>query len=99
MYYAAKVRNGFVQHTRKEVFQSLKGLKIDTCPFVNLPERKLTQWALTREEMKNCVWLRPEPVARIEFGEWTPDRHLRHSKFAGIREDKAAADVIRENGN
>src|SRR5215831_8564773 len=32
-----------------------------------------TQWALTREEMKNCVWLRPELVAQIEFTEWTPD--------------------------
>jgi bifunctional non-homologous end joining protein LigD len=96
MYYAAKVRNGFVQHTRKEVFQSLKGLKIDTCPFVNLPERKLTQWALTREEMKNCVWLRPELVAQIEFGEWTPDGHLRHSKFVGLREDKDPRNVVRE---
>jgi ATP-dependent DNA ligase len=27
LYYAAKVRNGFVPHTRKEVFQRLKGLK------------------------------------------------------------------------
>jgi len=46
--------------------------------------------------MKNCVWLRPELVAEIEFTEWTPDGHLRHSKFASIREDKDAADVMRE---
>ena len=67
-----------------------KGLEIDTCPFANLPERKRTQWALTKEEMKNCVWLKPELVAQIEFTEWTPDGHLRHSKFIGMREDKAA---------
>jgi hypothetical protein len=29
-------------------------------PFANLPEKKRTQWALTKEEMKNCVWLKPE---------------------------------------
>jgi bifunctional non-homologous end joining protein LigD len=29
-------------------------------------------------------------VAQIEFTEWTPDGHLRHSKFVGLREDKAA---------
>jgi ATP-dependent DNA ligase len=50
------------------------------CPFANLPEKKRTQWALTKE-MKNCVWLKPELVAQIEFTEWTPDGHLRHSKF------------------
>jgi len=32
----------------------------------------------------------------MDFTEWPPDDHLRHSKFAGIREDKDAADVIRE---
>jgi ATP dependent DNA ligase C terminal region len=59
-------------------------------------ERKRTQWALTKEEMKNCVWLKPELVAQIEFTEWTPDGHLRHSKFVGLREDKEARDVVRE---
>jgi bifunctional non-homologous end joining protein LigD len=73
LYYAGKVRNGFVPHTRKEVFQRFKGLEIDACPFVNLPEKKRTMWALTREEMKNCVWVKPELVVRIEFGEWTPE--------------------------
>jgi ATP-dependent DNA ligase len=43
-------------------------------------------WALTKEEMKNCLWLKPELVARIEFAEWTPDAHLRHSKFVALRE-------------
>lgn len=29
---------------------------------------------------------KPELVAQIEFTEWTPDSHLRHSKFVGLRE-------------
>jgi ATP-dependent DNA ligase len=41
------------------------------------------------------VWLKPELVAQIEFTEWTPDGHLRHPKFVGLREDKAARDVMR----
>ena len=49
---------------RREVATKFKGLEIDTCPFANLPERKRTQWALTKEEMKNCVWLRPERSRR-----------------------------------
>ena len=51
---------------------------------------------LTKEEMKNCVWLKPKPVAQIEFTEWTPDGHLRHSKFVELRGDKAAREVVRE---
>jgi ATP-dependent DNA ligase len=69
---------------------------MDTCPFVNLPEKKRTMWALTKEEMKNCRWLQPELVAQIEFAEWTPDNHLRHSKFISLREDKGAREVVRE---
>jgi len=95
--YAAKVRNGFVSHTRREMAAKMKGLQIDTCPFANLPERKRTQWALTREEMKNCVWVKPELVVQIEFGEWTPDGHLRHSRFVTLRDDKNPHEVIRES--
>jgi DNA ligase D-like protein (predicted ligase) len=97
--YAAKVRNGFVAQVRREVASRFNGLQIDTCPFANLPERKRTQWALTKEEMKNCVWLRPELVAQIEFSEWTPDGDLRHSKFVGLREDKNPREVVRESGS
>jgi ATP-dependent DNA ligase len=95
--YAAGMRNGFVPLVRREVASKLKGLEIDTCPFANLPEKNRTMWALTKEEMENCVWLKPELVAQIEFTEWTPDNHLRHSKFVGLREDKDPTEIVREN--
>jgi ATP-dependent DNA ligase len=37
---------------------------------------------------------KPELVAQIDFAERTPDQHLRHSKFVGLREDKW--EVVRE---
>ena len=74
--FASKVRNGFVPRFRREVRSKLKHLQTDACPFDNLPEKKRTQWALTREEMNNCVWLKPELVAQVEFTEWTPDGGL-----------------------
>ena len=94
--YAAKVRNGFVPQVRRDVWQKLKGLEIASCPFANLPEKKRTQFSLTREEMKNCIWLKPQLVAQIEFTEWTSDGHLRHSKFVGLRDDKDPREVVRE---
>ena len=59
-------------------------------------EKERTQWVLW-EEMKNCIWLKPELVAQIEFTEWTPDGHLRHSKSVGLREDERVREVARED--
>jgi bifunctional non-homologous end joining protein LigD len=84
LHYAAKVRNGFVPNTRRAVASRFTGLKSDTCPFANLPEKKRTQWALTKEEMKNCRWRKPELVAQIEFAEWTPRRPLAPFKIRGL---------------
>ena len=78
---AGKVRAGLVPHVRRELMAEMKPLKIDAFPFANLPEKRRTQWALTREQMKDCVWLKPEFVAQIEFTEWTPDGHLHHAAF------------------
>jgi ATP-dependent DNA ligase len=86
--FVAKVRNGFVPHVRREVYHHLRGLKTGKCPFVNLPEKRRTWWALTAEEMKNCQWLKPDVVAQIDYREFTPDGHLRHPGFVGLRDDK-----------
>jgi len=70
------------------------------CLFVNFPEIHRSRWGegLTAEDMKKCVWLRPELVAQIEFLEWTESGHLRYSKFVGMREDKNAREVVKEHG-
>jgi DNA ligase D-like protein (predicted ligase) len=96
--YVARVRNGFVPASRRHLFEKLRPLVISECPFVNLPESHRSRWGegLTAEDMKKCVWLRPELVAQIEFLEWTESDHLRHSKFVGLREDKNPRDVVKE---
>lgn len=96
--YVARTRNGFTPATRLALFKRFAGLEIADCPFVNLPEPRSGRWGqgLTKEKMKECVWLKPVLVAQIEYLEWTSDNHLRHSKFVGLREDRKATDVTRE---
>jgi DNA ligase D-like protein (predicted ligase) len=96
--YVARTRNGFVPASRQRVFEKLRPLVTPECPFVNLPETRKARWgeALTAEKMKKCVWVHPELVAQIEFLEWTEADHLRHSKFAGLRDDKEARLVVKE---
>jgi bifunctional non-homologous end joining protein LigD len=96
--YAARVRAGFVPATRRETFAKIKHLKTATCPFANLPEETAGRWGqgLTATKMKDCVWLRPEAVARIDFLEWTGADHLRHTKFVALRDDKDPRKVVKE---
>jgi ATP-dependent DNA ligase len=34
---------------------------------------------------------------QCEFAEWTPDNHLRHSRFIALRADNDAKQVIKED--
>src|SRR5215470_6754488 len=96
--YVARVRNGFVPASRRQVFEKIHHLICPTMPFVNLPDTHKSRWGdeLTAEKMKECVWLRPETVAQVEFLEWTGADRLRHSKFVGLREDKNPREVAKE---
>ena len=96
--FAAKVRNGFVPASRRELFERLKKLPADQCPFANLPETGKSQWGegLDAEKMKECKWVKPELVARIDFLEWTNSAHLRHPKFVSVRDDKDPRKVVKE---
>jgi ATP-dependent DNA ligase len=41
-------------------------------------------------------WLKPQAVAQIEFLDWTGADHLRHTRFAALRDDKDPRKVVRE---
>jgi bifunctional non-homologous end joining protein LigD len=96
--YVARVRAGFVPASRRDVYAKLKPLITTVCPFVNLPEAKIGRWGqgLTAEKMRDCVWVRPQLVARFDFLEWTDSNHVRHIKFIAMRDDKDPRKVVRE---
>ena len=96
--YAARTRNGFTPASRVELFKKLRPLEIAACPFANLPEARAGRWGqgLTDAKMRDCRWLRPDLVGQFEFVEWTPDNHLRHTRFIALRNDKRPKDVRRE---
>jgi bifunctional non-homologous end joining protein LigD len=95
--YVGRTRNGFTPAIRQRLYKLFKPLEIPTCPFVNLPEAKSGRWGvgLTKAKMADCRWLNPVLVGQFEFVEWTPDNHLRHTRFIGLRDDKSAREVGR----
>jgi bifunctional non-homologous end joining protein LigD len=96
--YVAKVKDGFVPRTRDDIFPALKNLRIDECPFTNLPEKKASRWGevLTAEKMNECRWLEPALFAQVAFVEWTDGGKLRHCAFVAMRDDKKPGSVVRE---
>jgi DNA ligase D-like protein (predicted ligase) len=99
--YAARVRNGFAPMQRRQIFQRIRGLISPQMPFVNLPDKHPSRWgdSLTAEKIKQCVWLRPEAVAQIEFLETTEADRLRHSRFVRLRDDKDPRRVVKEDAS
>jgi DNA ligase D-like protein (predicted ligase) len=96
--YAARTRSGFTPASRRALYEKFRGLEIEECPFVNLPEARSGRWGqgLTKEKMQECRWVRPVLVGEFEFTEWTADSHLRHSRFVRLRDDRKAKDVVKE---
>ena len=83
--YAGKVGTGFRHDTLRDLSERLAPLVRDDSPFE--PEKGIPRAA---------TWVEPELVAQIAFMEWTSDGRLRHPSFLGLRTDKAAQDVVRE---
>ncbi len=82
--YAGKVGTGFTQATLRDLAARLAPLRRADSPFADeIRERDVT-------------WAEPSLVAQVGFSEWTRDGRLRHPRFLGLRDDKAAAEVVRE---
>jgi bifunctional non-homologous end joining protein LigD len=96
--FAGKVRAGMTPRIRAQLFDVLKPLRIERCPFDNLPNSKSSHWGtgVTAEEMNEMVWVQPNIVVQIRFVEWTAEANLRHAAFVGLRTDKKARQVRRE---
>jgi bifunctional non-homologous end joining protein LigD len=82
--YAGKVGTGFGHKTLVVIRRRLDELHRTTSPFHDPVRERRPHWA------------EPRLVAQIAFTEWTRDGMLRHPRYLGVREDKAATDVVRE---
>jgi DNA ligase D-like protein (predicted ligase) len=85
--YAGKVGTGFDTETLHELGATLRGLARETPPFADAASIK----------ERHVTWVTPQLVAEVGFTEWTRDGRLRHPRFLGLRDDKAAREVVREH--
>ncbi len=91
--YAGAMGTGWTLQTARELKDKLKALEVDRSPF-ETGSPKQGRWS--RRTPGGERWVKPVLVAEVAFAEWTPDGHLRHASFQGLREDKPATSVVRE---
>jgi bifunctional non-homologous end joining protein LigD len=84
--FAGHVGSGFDDRTLNDLKNRLSTLRIDDCPFSEIP-------ALNAP----TTWVRPELVAEIKFSEWTIDGRLRIPVFIRLREDKTPDEVTKSD--
>jgi len=83
--YAGKVGTGYDDEFLVDFRARLDELEKDESPFADGPEDDAAHW------------VKPELVGEFGFTEWTRAGRLRHPRFLGLRRDKDASDVTRED--
>ncbi|WP_187969429.1 DNA ligase D [Aquibium microcysteis] len=86
--HAGRVGTGFSRRMAQDLYARLKPLAREDSPF---------DAALSAEARRGVRFVEPTLVAEVEFRAWTGDGVLRHASFRGLREDKSAEAVIRED--
>lgn len=84
--YAGKTGTGFNAKTHKLLRDLLDPLEQKTSPFASIPG----------EARRSAHFVTPDHVAQVRFATWTGENQLRQAAFLGLREDKPARDVRKE---
>jgi len=87
--YAGNVGTGFNSKEIEKLLDKLRPLKRSTPPFREVPK-------MPKVRKSDVIWVEPKHVVQVEFAEWTHDGRLRAPSYKGLREDKSADEVRRE---
>jgi bifunctional non-homologous end joining protein LigD len=87
--YAGNVGTGFTGKEIEKLLDKLRPLKRPTSPFREVPK-------MPKVRKSDVIWVEAKLVCEVEFAEWTHDGRLRAPSYKGLREDKPAEDVRRE---
>ncbi len=85
--HAGRAGTGFSIQQRLELRTKLDRLVRASSPFAVKP---------ADPGLRKAIWVTPKLVGEVAFSEWTDDGLIRHPSFQGLREDKKAQDVVRE---
>jgi bifunctional non-homologous end joining protein LigD len=85
--HVGRVGTGYTGEAAEMLLDRLKPLGRKESPFGD---------TLTAFARRDLHFVKPELVAEVEFRAWSADGNLRHASFRGLREDKPAGEIERE---
>ena len=88
--HAGRVGTGYTAKVAEDLYRRLERIRSPSSPFA---ER------LSADAARQVRYVKPQLVAEVEFRGWTGDQNLRHASFRGLREDKDAAEIVRETSD
>ena len=89
LHYVGNCGTGFTEEEIEKLMSKLRPLERASPPFAVVPK-------MPKVKQADVVWVTPKLVCEVEFAEWTHDGRLRAPSYKGLREDKAPAEVRRE---
>lgn len=90
------VGTGFTNKLQTELLKQLKPFETPKCPFSIVPDYNKPSRFRPNPPKATVTWLKPKIVCEISYRELTRDGAIRHPSFKGLRPDKKAAEVVRE---
>jgi bifunctional non-homologous end joining protein LigD len=84
--YAGRTGTGFTHKLKRDLLTQLKKISLSKPAFLSVPS----------DARRGAHWTKPELVAQVRFATWTAENLVRQAAFLGLREDKPAAEVTRE---
>jgi bifunctional non-homologous end joining protein LigD len=87
--YVGNVGTGFDTKEIQRLLKLLRPLERKESPFSVVPK-------MPRVRKGDVVWVEPKLIAEVEFSEWTHDGRVRQPSYKGLRDDKDAEEVRRE---
>jgi bifunctional non-homologous end joining protein LigD len=94
--YTGKVGTGFNRNMQEEMMKLFRPLVAKKAPFTFVPDVNKPSRFRPNPPKATATWLRPELVCEVSFAGITSDGILRHPSFEGLRSDKNAKQVFRE---
>jgi len=86
--YAGRIGTGYTHAMAGDLWKRLHTLEVTKPPFDRIPAAE--------RRRRDVRWVEPRMVIESHFRGWTSDGLVRQAAFKGVREDKAARQVVRE---
>jgi bifunctional non-homologous end joining protein LigD len=83
--FAGGVGTGFTQAALAQLQQQLTPWRRATAPIGEVP----------REHARGVTWVEPLYVGEVAYRSWTPEGHLRHASWRGLRPDRTPEEARR----